>query len=454
MSYKPFIYKINNIDIDKIFNDNHDNHDNHIISSSNIEQPLFSLGFHSFIHRTKSAMAITSKLETKNKFYYVVNPFEHTINDYEKDINHMANIFLNNPDILSRAFYKMWEILYLFDIASKDNKDNKVGMTMAGIAEGPGSFIQSFVEFREKYFDPSNDKVYGLTINSIDSININKSMVDNINKRYENMIEIIKTSKETKSNSKSKSKSKIEITSNGDLTNISTIKYLKENIKTKVDLVTADGGFEWKNENYQEQEAYCLILGEIIAALNIQAKDGSFVLKIFETFTHTTIKFIYLLKSFYEEVYIYKPYFSRATNSEKYIICKGFKYDNQKEFDDRIKLLEETLIECKKVINENKFINDIFPSFVINDEHLNIFKYININIANTQQIMINNLVVYIKSNNYFGDAYHTYREEQIKASKWWSEQFFTEKLNDKSSLIKDTCKYNDSELNLFVKKLI
>ena len=28
-------------------------------------QPLFSLGFHSFIHRTKDSMSITNKLKTK-----------------------------------------------------------------------------------------------------------------------------------------------------------------------------------------------------------------------------------------------------------------------------------------------------------------------------------------------------------------------------------------------------
>jgi hypothetical protein len=32
-------------------------------------------------------------------------------------------------------------------------------------------------------------------------------------------------------------------------------------------LVTADGGFEWDNENFQEQESYQLVLGEMIAAL-------------------------------------------------------------------------------------------------------------------------------------------------------------------------------------------
>jgi hypothetical protein len=280
-------------------------------------------------------------------------------------------------------------------------------------------------------------------------------MIDSINSRYENMINVIKTSKDMKGGAKSIKGSrtlKTELTSNGDLTQVNTIKYLKDNIKHKADLVTADGGFEWKNENYQEQEAYTLILGEIIGALSIQAKGGSFVLKVFETFTNITIKLITLLTSFYEEVYIYKPFFSRATNSEKYIICKKFKdNDNSKH----IALLEETLQKCHKAMyNDKLFINDIFPDYNVIQEQLNIFKYININIANTQQIMINNLVVYIKSNNYFGDSYHSYREQQIKANKWWIDYFLTDKLNSQESLVKETIKYNDSEMNLFVKKLL
>jgi 23S rRNA U2552 (ribose-2'-O)-methylase RlmE/FtsJ len=455
MSYKPFIFKLNNIDVSNIY-DNKDS--NYVLKSSNINQPLFSLGFHSFIHRTKNAMAITEKLETKNKFYYIVNPFEHTINDYEKDISHMSNVFLNNPNILSRAFYKMWEILYTFDIASSTNKD---GMTMVGLAEGPGSFIQAFVEFREQYFKPSKDTIYGLTINTDNTININKEMVENINKRYENMISIMKTTKNggkvggaknehheiKKGGAKTEKKT---LASNGDLTKVSTIDYLKANVKKKADLITADGGFEWKNENYQEQEAYGLILGEIIGAISIQAKGGSFVLKIFETFTHVTIKLIYLLASFYEECYVYKPFFSRATNSEKYIICKGFKYDNEDKFKKYLQTLEDTLKKCET----KEFINDIFPNFILTDEQLNIFKYININIANVQQIMINNLVVYIKSNNYFGDMYHNYRDQQIKANKWWIDTFLTEKLNEKNTTVKDIIRYNESEINLFVKKLL
>jgi 23S rRNA U2552 (ribose-2'-O)-methylase RlmE/FtsJ len=429
MSFKPFIYQLPSLDTKDIFKDNE------VSISSNIQRPLFSLGFHSFIHRTKSAMAITNKLETKNKFYYVVNPFEHTINDYKDDIAHYSETFLNKPNILSRAFYKLWEMLYLFDIAG--NKK----MTMVGLAEGPGSFIQAFVEFREQYYELSNDTIYGLTLNDDKHIGINKDMVDNINKRYKNLITILSSV-----NGKKKSTNNM----NGDLTKVSTIKYLRDNIKS-ADLITADGGFEWKDENFQEQEAYQLILGEIISAISIQAKGGSFVLKIFETFTHTTIKLIYLLSTFYENVYIYKPFFSRDTNSEKYIICKGFKYDTSSDIlQKNILYLEETLKKC----DTNKFINDIFPKFELSNEYINIFKYINIIIANIQQIMINKVVTYIKSNNYFGDEYHMYRDKQIEANKWWIDKFLTDELKDNISLVKETIKYNESELNLFIKKLI
>lgn len=416
MSYKPFIHKLPKIDIKDIFTKD----SNDVISSSHICVPLFSLGFHSFIHRTKSALSITSKLETKNKFYYVINPFEHSINDYDKDIKTVLKPFLNIKkefSILSRAFYKMWDILYIFNLA--DNKK----MVMIGLAEGHGSFIQAFIEFRNKYIVDNVDTIYGITINKA---NIN---TDQINSK----VHIIKN--------------------DDDLTKVSTIHYLQANIKHKGDLITADGGFEWKDKNFQEQEAYVLILSEIIAAISNQAKNGSFVLKVFESFTPITIKLIYILSSFYEETYIYKPYFSRYTNSEKYVICKGFKYDTS-QISKEIQVLEDTLNKCNSITNKSLFIVDMFSTFNISHENLNIFKYININIANTQQIMINNLVVYIKSNNYFGDMYHDYRDKQISANKWWIENFLTDKYHDKSTLIKDTVKYNESELKLFEKNII
>ena len=427
-AYKPFIFKLNKPNIDKIYSDNS------VIHSSNINQPLISLGFHSFIHRTREAMSITQKLETKNEFYYVVNPFENRINDYDKDIDHITDVFLNKPNIVSRHFYKIWEILYMFDIASMDK------MSMAGLGDETGAIIQAFVEFREQYFDPSKDTVYGMTRDDM----IDMKMVNAMNERYDKMIEIIKTNIKPKKTTK-------KLTTDGDMTNIKTVEYLRDHIKEGTDLVIADGSKEWHNKNYIEQEAYGLILGEILSAINILNKDGSFVLKVYDTFTHITIKIIYLLTSFFDTVYIYKPFTSRNTNNEKYIVCKGFNYNHKDpSIVKKIKPLEEALIKCRS----DHYINDMFPKFILDDKEIEPFKYINIMLVNVQQIYINKVITYIKSNNYFGDMYHSYRDQQINANKWWIDNYLSDKLNDKTALIKETCSYNESEMGLFLKKLI
>ena len=416
--------------------------------SSAINQPMFSLGFHAFLHRVKKYMTITNNLESKKKFYYIVNNFEHEISDYDEDISHISKKYFkikDDPNIISRAFYKLWEILIIFDLFNK-----KKDFSYAAIAEAPGSFLQAVIKFRETFnFDMSNDKIFSISIHPEKGnyLSMSKQFMGYYNKKYNSIINNHKT---YTVNSSIKYKSR----DNGDIKNMKSISLFKadlEKSKKYADLITADGGFGWDDENYQEQEAYTLIFGEILGALSIQAKNGNFVLKIFESFTMVTIKMIYLLSSFYEECYLYKPYFSRKSNSEKYIICKNFKYEpNSKELLELLSNMETIL----KKMDTKLFVNNIFLDLEIPDEFINTFKYININISNKQQIIINKIVTYIKDNNYFGDAYHSYRDEQIKATKWWVDYFFLEKLVDKKELVNNIIEYNNSEIKLFSNKFI
>ena len=91
-------------------------------------------------------------LKTKRKFYYVVNEFEHKIDDYEKDIYNVSKDYFGTkagkkPDILSRAFYKLWEMILMFDLIDLNSKK----FVSAHLAEGPGSFIQATMFYREKF---------------------------------------------------------------------------------------------------------------------------------------------------------------------------------------------------------------------------------------------------------------------------------------------------------------
>lgn len=442
--YKPFIFKLDSGDskiLDKPITDKD------IIISPIISYPLMSLGYNYFIHRTKESMERTKQLDSKQKFYYIVNPFEHNISNYDDDLaadtKKFFNMKDNDPKILSRAFYKMWEMLVYFDIGSK--KD----LTYAALAEGPGSFLQAVLKFREKYkYDLKKDKYFGVTIHPENGNNIEmgKQFLGHYDKLYPNLINIQKTFPLDTSN-------KFKTKSSGDITDVKTISLFKKEIsksKKYSDLVTADGGFDWDDENFQEQEAYQLILGQMIAAIRVQSKGGSFVLKLFETFTITSLKMIYLISSFYDDSYICKPLFSRSSNSEKYLVCKGFKFDQTKDskvLDVKIKNLEEVLVKIGSV----NYLQDIFPDLVLPEKFVNDFKFMNIMISNEQQIMINKIITYIDGNNYYGEDYHNYKNNSVDATKWWANKFFTEKIdvNENKKYLNNIVQYNEKENQIY-----
>jgi len=369
-----------------------------VILSSSINFPLNSLGFQTFLHRTKKAMDITKNLQSKNEIYYVVNPFELMIPNYDDTLTNLTKHYLsiksdNRVETTTREFYKFWEMLFLFNVA--DQKE----LNCSVIANNSDVVSMTITNFRQK------------------------------------------------------------LGSGGKKDKINVINILQQAVKSKnnndVDLILADSEIKVDDENFQEQESYQLLLKEIVSALSMQSKGGNFILKIFETFTLPSIKLVYLLSSFYDETYIYKPYFSRASTSEKYLVCKGFKSD--KSLDSKIKLLENAI----ELMNSNKFVFDIFPSLIIPQTYLDTFKFINIKIANPQQIMINEIVKYIKENNYYGEKYHNFREKQIEATKWWvnyfyppSDNLFQKNKEELGKLIQSSKEKNKMELDKFIAQII
>ena len=378
-----------------------------INKSKLISEPLISLGFYYYLHQSKDKMELLNEIENKNKdFYLVLNNFEHKINNYNEDIETETIKFLQlskQEQILSRAFYKLWEIVSKFNSLNYETNIKTVHL-----AEGPGSFVQATMLYRNKYYKSysTNDKYCAIKLKKKDDkkLNLNKKKIEcltkeNLNKYFQH--------KTTKSD-------------NGDLTKINVINNFVKEVDGKAEFITADGGFYWNNENYQEQEAYKLILGEIITALNIQKENGTFVLKIFDIFTNTTIKLICLLAEFYEDISIFKPFTSRSSNSEKYVICEKFK--NHKNFKYNIDKLEKILEEFNS-LQENEYVFDIVSDYTIPEELKNTILNINTQLASKQFIEINKIITYINNKNYFGEEFHNYKNKQIKASKFWISTF-------------------------------
>jgi 23S rRNA U2552 (ribose-2'-O)-methylase RlmE/FtsJ len=213
---------------------------------------------------------------------------------------------------LSRSFFKMIEIMNFFNINS--NFQNRC-IKSFHLCEGPGGFIEALISLRKKHSKKTqtNDKYYGMTIIKNDAPSWKKGnyfLKENKNIIIENGID------ET-----------------GDILSKENFQYCKNKYGSSIDFITADGGFDFSNDfNNQEASIVKLLFAQIAYALCMQKENGSFILKIFDCFMHHTVDLLNILSSFYEKVYITKPYTSRYANSEKYIVCCNFVFSSNELF--------------------------------------------------------------------------------------------------------------------------
>ena len=417
--------------------------------SNSICFPEINLGFHHFIHKTKDKMEIVDGFSSRKKVYQVTSLFEKSI-DYKEQtdsgipfdsIDKGITQFIKStkpdfPPLLNRAFLKMWEILVEFDLIEPVES-----FISSHLAEGPGSFIQATILYRElqsklnKVKTLNKDGYYGVTLHSDHShLLMQQNFIKYFDKETPKRLHIMETKsvKEIRDlyggfKGKNTDKSS-KIITNGDLTKLNTIIQFAgsktiESFTKPSDLVTADGGFDWKRENLQEQEAYRLIFSEIVTALKIQKNGGNFVIKIFETFTKVTIKFIQLLRQVYNQVYLAKPYTSRISNSEKYIVCKGFVKSSISS--KIINKLEEQIELMDK--NSEYQIFDIFTNIQLSPKVYESYKLINQEFTVKQYIGINSIVQFINLDNYNGIEFNEYLDKQIIASQFWNEMFLNPK---------------------------
>jgi len=134
----------------------------------------------------------------------------------------------------------------------------------------------------------------------------------------------------------------------------------------------------------------------------LQKKGGSFVLKIFDTFSYCSIQLIYLLSYLYEDVCITKPLPSRPANSEKYIICNNFRMVGN------IHVLLEQIFKKFNYIKTNK-LTSIFKNPISN---LFIDKIKEINSIYGQS-QIENIISIL---NNIKDTTRNEKQEQLKKS--------------------------------------
>lgn len=353
-------------------------------SDNDINSLLFvNESLHHYLYLSKKQISKNFKEWDIYKKY--TNPYEfiHTCYDNTHCISKVRP--------LSRAYYKMIEIIKYFNLF--DNYKNKP-IKSFHLAEGPGGFIEAFVNTRQN----KADIYYGMTlINSSNNIPGWKKSKSFLEKNKNVIIEL-------------------GTTQNGDLYAYDNLNYIIKNHNNSCDIVTGDGGFDFSVDfSKQEINALRLIYSQILYALILQKNGGTFILKIFDLFNKSTIDLIYILRLLYEDVYITKPKTSRYANSEKYIVCIHYK----REIFNK---LSNKLMNIFRIFEKVDFEKYTITSFLSKNYSLDFKKSIqeiNSIIGEQQLSVINNTIILIKKTNINNNRLELEKKNNIQKCIEW-----------------------------------
>ena len=306
----------------------------HIDCSSSEEQPIPILS-NSLSHYLYDIKERIDAYEYEwDVFKRYTNPYEyiHTAVPQKR-----KSVSKHKP--LSRSYFKMIELTNFFKLIETDSP-----IKSFHLAEGPGGFIEAMVHMRQR----KDDRYIGMTILDNDNDSSIPSWKKSENFLRENSNVYIEKG----------------ITETGDILSLDNFLYCIEKYSSSMDIITGDGGFDFSMDfNKQETHIANLLFAQIAFALCMQKQNGSFILKIFDSFMQHTIDLIAILSSFYEKVYITKPQTSRYANSEKYLVCKGFLHDSNEEFKPFLYSAFKKMVEQDDNNSVHRFLNSPLSNF-------------------------------------------------------------------------------------------
>jgi 23S rRNA U2552 (ribose-2'-O)-methylase RlmE/FtsJ len=363
---------------------------------------------------------IKEKINTREKIWDIykkyTNPYEyiHTPTPIKR-----KSVSKYKP--ISRSYFKMIEIIYLFDL----NYD--LPIRSFHLAEGPGGFIEALAMTR----DCAEDKYIGMTLqdtsndSNIPAWKKSQSFLG----RFPNVI---------LENGADRS---------GNILVLENLKYCREKYENSMDLISADGGFDFSMDfNHQEISISKLLFAQMAFALTMQKTGGTFILKIFDCFMKHSIDILFILSCFYEKVYIIKPQTSRYANSEKYVVCKGFMKIKNEEFYQELEKCFVDMLKNKKEV-PCRFLNIDVPYFFIQkvEEYNAIF--------GQKQIQNIHFTMSLIDNKYKQEKIELLIRKNIQKSSEWCIKyeipyniFFTHPNNHPNKFINSVSLESDNEL--------
>jgi 23S rRNA U2552 (ribose-2'-O)-methylase RlmE/FtsJ len=317
-------------------------------------------------------------------FKKYTNPYEYIHNQipYKK-----KSVSKHKP--LSRSYFKMIEMINTFNLNSFTKP-----IKCFHLAEGPGGFIEALLVLRK-----CREDIYiGMTI--LDYINDSNIPAWKKSDHFLNTNENVFI--ETGSDN------------TGNILSIDNFKYCKEMYGNYMDIITADGGFDFSFDfNSQEISISKLLFAQVCYALVMQKRGGTFILKVFDCFMEHSIDILYILSAFYDKVFITKPQTSRYANSEKYIVCKNFLFDTNEQYYPILLRTMEKMLQSDSTLYIHRFLNiPISYYFLLKLEEYN-------SIFGQQQLENIHYTLSLIENNYKQDKVNALIKTNIQKCIQW-----------------------------------
>lgn len=193
----------------------------------------------------------------------------------------------------------------------------------------------------------------------------------------------------------------------------------KVKISNKVDNLKYDISFiinieKGINRILQEPSTIKNLIELMLIGINSLNKNGILILKLYESFSTTTCKLLLSISSLFEDSYIYKPFTSKKSSSEKYLILVNFSNNN--------KLTSKFITDMNDIIKnwpKNNFLVNIYPQYNLNDNDLKYLIFMNTTLGNIQFEYVNKMILFIESQNYRGETYLKYKSIQEEGTNMW-----------------------------------
>ena len=277
------------------------------------KSPIFFHGFYTpiksqWIDKTpevilnlKNGIGAKEELPVWDLAKRITNPYE-LIYTSSTNVSLPQSISILKP--LSRSFFKLVEMLELMKFFETTKTARYRSLHLC---EGPGGFIEAFLDRAQRYKKHVSN-VYAMTLKQTNHTIPGWRAANRLLSRNPEIV--IEYGPNT----------------NGNILEEENQKHLEVLLKRGAHLVTADGGFDFSIDfQAQEKLVFPLLVASAKIALSTLAPSGSFILKIFDSFSDVTNTFLAFLAMHFQEYTIYKPVTSRPCNSERYFIGRFFR---------------------------------------------------------------------------------------------------------------------------------